>query len=147
MTMPSWKSIKLIKSRSRSLNQCIWANLGWNCLAMLLRGFPNSRAISHRKQQIQFSHSITAPVARTSAGTWLYKQPMITYQQNKSSTSMIHEAYESKLRSVVRSSMHPCQGNWLAIGRAVMHHARDAHTFSAGIKSRHCTYVGWRITV
>ena len=27
---------------------------------------------------------------------------------------MIHEAYESKLRSVVRSSMHSCQGNWVS---------------------------------
>ena len=29
---------------------------------------------------------------------------------------MTHEACESKLRSVVRSSMHPYQANWVASG-------------------------------
>ena len=29
---------------------------------------------------------------------------------------MTHVASESKLRSVVMSSMHPCPGNWVAIG-------------------------------
>ena len=29
---------------------------------------------------------------------------------------MTHVVCESKLRLVVRSSMHPCPGNWVAIG-------------------------------
>ena len=44
-----------------------------------------------------------------------------------------------KLRSVVTSSMHPCPVNGVAIGRAVVYHARAAHAFSAGIKCRHCS--------
>ena len=53
---------------------------------------------------------------------------------------MTHVAYESKLRSVIRSSIHQCQGNWLAIGHTVVYYARAAHTFSARIKCRHCTF-------
>ena len=34
--------------------------------------------------------------------------------------------------------MHLCPGNLVAIGRAVVYYARAAHTFSAGIKCRHC---------
>ena len=52
---------------------------------------------------------------------------------------MTHEACESKLRSVVRSSMHLCPGNWVAILRAVVYYAWAAHAFSAGIKYRHCS--------
>ena len=44
-----------------------------------------------------------------------------------------HVACGSKLRSVVMSSMHPFPGNGLAIGRAVVYYARDAHAFSAKI--------------
>ena len=47
---------------------------------------------------------------------------------------MTHEACESKLRSVVRSSMHPYPGNWVAIWRAVVYYACAARSFSAGIK-------------
>ena len=47
---------------------------------------------------------------------------------------MTHVACESKLRSVVGSSMHPRQGNCVATGRAVVYHAQMAHAFSAGIK-------------
>ena len=52
---------------------------------------------------------------------------------------MTHVACRSKLRSVVRSSMHLCPGTWMAIERAVVYYARAAHAFSAGIKCRHCT--------
>ena len=45
---------------------------------------------------------------------------------------MSHVACEYKLRSVVRSSMHP--RNW--IKRAVVYYAQAAHTFSAEAKSR-----------
>ena len=55
----------------------------------------------------------------------------------KPSTSMTHIACESRLRSVLKTSMHPCSGNLVAIGRAV-YFARVAHAFSAVIKCRHC---------
>ena len=48
---------------------------------------------------------------------------------------MIHVACESELRSVVRSSMYPCLGNWMAIGRAVVYYASAARTFSIGTVS------------
>ena len=51
---------------------------------------------------------------------------------------MTHVACESKLRSFVRSSMHPGLGNYVAIRYGVVYFARAAHTFSAGIKCRHC---------
>ena len=34
--------------------------------------------------------------------------------------------------------MHPCPGNWVAIGHAVVFFPRAAHALSAGIKCRHC---------
>ena len=43
--------------------------------------------------------------------------------QNKPSTSMTQEACKSKLLSVLRSFMHPCPGNRVAIGRAFIYHA------------------------
>ena len=58
--------------------------------------------------------------------------------KNKLSTSMTHVACESKLRSVVRSFIHPSPRNWVTIGRAVVYYAWAAHAFSAGIKCRHC---------
>ena len=54
---------------------------------------------------------------------------------------MTHVACESKLRSSVRSSVHPRPGNWVAIESAVVYHIRAARAFSAGIKCRHCIYV------
>ena len=47
----------------------------------------------------------SAPVDRTSASVWLFKYPLMS--KNKPSTSMTHVACESKLRSVVRSFIHP----------------------------------------
>ena len=57
------------------------------------------------------------------------------------STAMTQVACESKLCSVVRSSMHPCPRHWLANGRAVVYSAWAAQAFSAGIKCRHCMCV------
>ena len=54
---------------------------------------------------------------------------------------MTHEACESKLRSVVRSSKHPHPGNCVAIRHAVVYYAWAAREFSAGIKCRHCWLV------
>ena len=44
---------------------------------------------------------------------------------------MTHVACKSKLRTVVRSSMFPCPGKWVAIGCAVVYCAQTAHAFSA----------------
>ena len=49
--------------------------------------------------------------------------------------------WESKLRSAVRSPIHPYTGYWVAIGHAVLYYDRAAHTLSAGIKCRHCIYL------
>ena len=70
---------------------------------------------------------IPAPVDRTSASEWLYKHPWISCQKNKPSTSMSHLACELKLCSIVRSSMHPCPRNWMAIRHVVVYFARTAH--------------------
>ena len=86
---------------------------------------------------LQYRHLIPAPVNRTSASAWLHKHPWITCQKIKPSTSLTVVACATKLRSVVRSSMHPCPGNWVAIGRAVVYYAQAAHAFSAGIKCWH----------
>ena len=51
---------------------------------------------------------------------------------------MTNVACESKLRSLVVSSMHPFPGNWVAIGCAVTYNAWATHAFGAGIKCRHC---------
>ena len=34
--------------------------------------------------------------------------------------------------------MHPCPGNWMAIGRAVVYYDRAVQAFSAVTKCRHC---------
>ena len=44
-----------------------------------------------------------------------------------------------KLRSVVRSSVHPFPEYWVAIGPLAVFYARVAHVFSAGIKCWYCT--------
>ena len=63
---------------------------------------------------------------------------------------MTRVASETKLGSVVRSSMHPSPGNCVAIGRSIVYHARAAHAFSAGIKCRHfmnteCTMYAFQV--
>ena len=45
----------------------------------------------------------------------------------------VNVACESKLRSVMRSSMHPSLGNWVPIGRAVVYLVWTAQASSAGI--------------
>ena len=61
--------------------------------------------------------------------------------KNKSSTSLTHVACESMLRSVVRSSIHPCLRNCAAIRCAVVYYAWGAQSFSAGIKWWHSSTV------
>ena len=46
---------------------------------------------------------------------------------------MTHEACDSKLHLVVRSSMHPYPGNWVAIGHAVVYYTLAAHELNVGI--------------
>ena len=58
--------------------------------------------------------------------------------ENKPSTSLTRVACKSKLCLCVSLSMQPFQGTWVAIGCAVVHYARVAHAFSAGIKLQHC---------
>ena len=57
---------------------------------------------------LQYGYLIPAPVDRTSAIAYLYKHPWVTCQNSRPRTSMNHVACEFKLRSVVRSYMHPC---------------------------------------
>ena len=63
---------------------------------------------------------------------------MDNMSKNKPDTSMSQVSSESKLRSVVSSSMHPCPGNWVAIGSAVVYYPRAAQAFDSGIRYRHC---------
>ena len=51
--------------------------------------------------------------------SWLYKHPWITCRKHKTKTTMTHIACDSKLCSIVRSSMHPFPGNWVAIESGV----------------------------
>ena len=37
--------------------------------------------------------------------------------------------------------MHPCLGNWVAIGRAFVYYAQAARTLSVGINCLHCSWV------
>ena len=69
--------------------------------------------------------------------------PMDSMSRTTSSMPMTHVtlACESKLRSIVRSSVHPRPGNWVAIGNAVVYYVRAARAFSAGIKCWHCSLV------
>ena len=58
--------------------------------------------------------------------------------ENKPDTTMTHVAFESKLRSVVRSSMYTCPGNWLTIEHGVVYYAWAVHAFCVKIECRHC---------
>ena len=59
--------------------------------------------------------------------------------EKKPSTSKTHVACNSKLRSVVRSSMHLCQGNWVAIMCAAVYYSRAVHALGTRIRCCHCT--------
>ena len=67
---------------------------------------------------------------------FLKKWPIAYYTTNG---TMAHVAYESRLRSAVRSSMHLCTGNWMAIRCVVVYCARAVHAIRARIKCWHCT--------
>ena len=82
---------------------------------------------------------------RTSGSAWLYKHQWITCQKNKPNKSITYVTCDSKLRSVLRSGtcgrIHAQTGNWVAIGRAVVHYACSAHSFSARSKCQYCRQV------
>ena len=61
-----------------------------------------------------------------------YTNTMDNMSKNKPNTSITHVGCESKLRSTVRSSMHPYPGDWVVIGRhsPIVHYARAAITHS-----------------
>ena len=92
-----------------------------------------------------YRHLILAPVDRTPASAWFYKHLWITRQRNKPRTLMTLVACESKQRPVARSytksHMHPCHGNWVAIGRSAVYYTWVVLTFSAGRNCLHCTLI------
>ena len=102
-------------------------------LTLLSGSLYSHRWSDNEKTIVQYRILIPAPVDRTSSSAWLYKHRWIT-----PSTLMTHIVCESKLHSVLRSSMHPCPVNHVAIGCVVVYHARDAHASSTGIKCWHC---------
>ena len=59
------------------------------------------------------------------------------HPKNKPSITMNHVACESKIRSVVRLSMHPRSANWVVVWRAAVYCAQASHASSAGIKCQH----------
>ena len=66
--------------------------------------------------------------------------PMDNMSKDKPGTPTSHVACESKLHSVVMSSKHPCPGNWVVFGCAVVYYALAVHAFSTGIECRHCSF-------
>ena len=75
----------------------------------------------------------------------LVVKPLDNRSKNKPSISMTHVDSESKLCSVVRSSMHPCPRNRVATGSVVVYHAQVARAFSAGTRFRHC--IVWAVHI
>ena len=65
--------------------------------------------------------------------------PIYNMSKDKPNACKTHEACESKLRLVVRSSMHPYPGEWVAFGHFVMYHAWAARELRARIKCLHCS--------
>ena len=66
--------------------------------------------------------------------------PSDVCQKNKPSTPLSRSmSRESMLRSVVRSHMHLCPWNWVAIGHAVVYYFWTDKALSVGIRCRHCS--------
>ena len=96
------------------------------------------RRIHRRFCKVQTFNSCTSrPVV---SQCLVVQTPMDNLPKKETSTSMTHVACESKLRSFVRSSVHPCPGDWVAIERLAVHHAPAAQAFGAGIECRHCSW-------
>ena len=73
----------------------------------------------HDSDHLQCRHLFPATVDRTSVNAWLYKHQWIICQRNKPRHLMTHVACESKLRSIVRSSMHRKLGRNRVCGRSL----------------------------
>ena len=115
---------------------CVQTYVRFWCISSptLLSGILYSHCWSDNENTfVQYRILIPAPVDRTSSSAWLYKHQLIT-----PSKLMTHIVCESKLHSVLRSSMHPSPVNHVAIRCVVVYHPWDAHAFSAGIKCWHC---------
>ena len=115
---------------------CVQTYVRFLCISSLtlLSGSLYSHRWSDNENTIlQYRILIPTPVDQTSSSALLYKHQWIT-----PSTLMTHIVCESKLHSVLRSSMHPSPVNHVAIRCVVVYHARDANAFSAGIKCWHC---------
>ena len=101
----------------------------------------NNQMIFHQLHDnghtVQTSNSCTS---RPDVHQWPIVQATVdNMSANKSSTPMTHVAWKSKIRSVLKSSMHLGPGSWVTVGSAVVYYAWADNTFSAGIKCRHCT--------
>ena len=59
---------------------------------------------------------------RNSASAWLYRHPSKTCQKY-AKHSIDPRSLRIKCAFSLRSSMHPCPGNWVAIGRAVVYYS------------------------
>ena len=109
--------------------------LVWSCnvtrpltLMLLVANFANTKRI-----RLKYRHVIPAPVDRTSASAWLYIHPWITCPK----ISQIHQWYTQLVnQNYTQLWGRTCQGNWVAIVRAVVY---NAHAFSARNKCRRCT--------
>ena len=71
----------------------------------------------HDSDDLQCRHLFPATVDRTSVNAWLYKHQWIICQRNTPRHLMTHVTCESKLRSIVRSSMHRKLGRNRVCGR------------------------------
>ena len=85
---------------------------------------------------LQYRHLIPASVDRTSASDLLYEYPWVTSPEKVKHTNgpriwRIKTSFSFDVRDMWS---HPWPGNLVAIGRAVVHYARAAHAFSAGIQ-------------
>ena len=101
-----------------------------------------SQNISQSIIDTKFILSVNLHTSTVQTVNFFYSRPDVLWvicQKNKPNTWMTHIACESKLLSLVRSSMHSWQGSWVAIGHAVVYSTWAAHAFSAGIKCLHCT--------
>ena len=114
-----------------------WWNSQWMDWQLGIAAQPFWLKMKNNYSCIQYIHLIPAPVLRTAGIVWLYKHPWITCLEYKQNTSKTHVAFESHLSLVVRSSMPPYLGNWVAIGRAVVWYDRAAHAHSGGFKCWH----------
>ena len=103
------RTFQMMKMRSQNIVVLLWIRRHLATRDKPIAFSLNCRTekVAFWYQDLQYRHLIPAPVDRTFLSAWLYKHPWIICQKNKPNTLMTHEACDSKLRSVVRPSMHP----------------------------------------